>query len=968
MERLEQFKKWLKQNKKIKNKKAKQIADSFEQVEHWIADTYKKSIFSVDSIQEFTETLKVVDFTECDDIENSNIFNRYKSQYEEFLKTSASVQRKNIEIKKVVLEENKKEIVEINPQEETLFEPKEKELPIENVEVDNTNQEDKEQKPTYAGLSDEIKLIKDNLYQRLELKKIESNISKTNLLTTDVVSFDMLNNTLYYSEDNNDMYKPTAIFFAEGDKFYRVDNKAIANNLQTYSLFDAFRKKNNTQVYTAINRIINDAIKSIECIANNLIYYIPDVLDEFQKDLRRTMVVPGIKAFPMPRSIATMLYYQNNNFENFKPYEKIAVIDMDGNESSVVNIEVKQDKQTRKLVFVRKGIQKINIEKNYESFCRDYLNHYNNKYYLGLSEHRIDEIISMHLMDNVFENKTSFDYFDKDEIVKIQFDEYIFASLKKEYEKYIKELIKSLPASNKAKVIFSILSDHENGYINFKKILGITREIDRRIKMHEPLWEEYLPKLQLRVVKNGRYDFVNLISGNNTTISVNTVLDSEHVFENVEPLFIPKNEEKITLPLIKDSFSKLNSEKLACFTSKKILPLSEDTKVDLKVYYKYGDENSYRIVAVPHADNPNAFSGELPMEWIDATPLSNDKYPEFMDNQVDMDDFDNAYSHMMFDFDKMLQKIERIERGDYYELNKSQKNYLSKTVMFDRFALILYKKFTVQISEDSEKYSKYREIIEMASKIFNKYDQYYISEDNYLNMSIGVAPKDVQYRFEYDSRYFLCNSGTLLREHKDTIMRMIEDAETGRYRDVLDFVIFMSREKDTLPPQAYKLIEKAFIEAKDDKEIIARIRNVSAVCWYSSEWIKSLYQNSEKTINILIDFISNYILKIEKKDVSENAKGYFFKTLGELFEVLLCICRLKEINPLILDVNDYKTKELVNHIIRINSWLPESVDIRCRIQANLENKKELYNTCDLCYMLIKCLTGDEKLTLLSFKE
>ena len=149
----------------------------------------------------------------------------------------------------------------------------------------------------------------------------------------------------------------------------------------------------------------------------------------------------------------------------------------------------------------------------------------------------------MHLMDNVFENKTSFDYFDKDEIVKIQFDEYIFASLKKEYEKYIKELIKSLPASNKAKVIFSILSDHENGYINFKKILGITREIDRRIKMHEPLWEEYLPKLQLRIVKNGRYDFVNLISGNNTTISANTVLDSEHVFENVEPLFIPKNEE-----------------------------------------------------------------------------------------------------------------------------------------------------------------------------------------------------------------------------------------------------------------------------------------------------------------------------------------------------------------------------------------------------------------------------------------
>ena len=70
-------------------------------------------------------------------------------------------------------------------------------------------------------------------------------------------------------------------------------------------------------------------------------------------------------------------------------------------------------------------------------------------------------------------------------------------------------------------------------------------------------------------------------------------------------------------------------------------------------------------------------------------------------------------------------------------------------------------------------------------------------------MSIGVAPKDVQYRFEYDSRYFLCNSGTLLREHKDTIMRMIEDAETGRYRDVLDFVDLVNEE----PPYGVSMVD-----------------------------------------------------------------------------------------------------------------------------------------------------------------
>lgn len=955
MERLEQFKKWLKQNKKIKNKKAKQIADSFEQVAHWVADTYAKSIFSVDSIQEFTETLKMVDFTECDDIENSNIFNRYKSQYEEFLKTSASVQRKNIEIKKVILEENKKEIVEINPQAETLFEPEEKELPIENIEVDNTNQEDKEQKATYVGLSDEIKLIKDNLYQRLELKKNEPNISKTNLLTSDVVSFDMLNNTLYYSEDNNDMYKPTAIFFAEGDKFYRVDDKAIANNLQTYSLFDAFRKKNNTQVYTAINRIINDSIKSIECIANNLIYYIPDVLDEFQKDLRRTMVVPGIKAFPMPRSIATMLYYQNNNFENFKPYENIAVIDMDGNESSVVNIEVKQDKQTRKLVFVRKGIQKINIEKNYESFCRDYLNHYNNKYYLGLSEHRIDEIISMHLMDNVFENKTSFDYFDKDEIVKIQFDEYIFASLKKEYEKYIKELIKSLPTSNKAKVIFSILSDHENGYINFKKILGITREIDRRIKMHEPLWEEYLPKLQLRIVKNGRYDFVNLISGNNTTISVNTVLDSEHVFGNVEPLFIPKNEEKITLPLIKDSFSKLNSEKLACFASKKILPLSEDTKVDLKVYYKYGDENSYRIVAVPHADNPNAFAGELPMEWIDATPLSNDKYPEFLDEQivVNEDDIKRISAHLNIVEDYLLKIVDG--NGSY--LDKTQKSVLTRTILFDPLSINLYKRFN---SIESIKSSK--EIKGIIYQLFNgglfdKLSTFYLTTDYdnaILNAVYNYDKRKIE-DFYHDVKYFLSNSGYLLLRKPAVIRKLQQENESQD-------LIYASRIVNDEIYDVLGYVCDAIIK-KCDKDVL---RAVSSVCWYDHNWIINIYRENPLVIKIMINSIYEYLQNTDEKLISSGK--FNSKILRDVLEVLLAICRLKEIEPTILDTNDGLTKDIVNRIISINNHLNKhKIPMDTRIKANL-NKGELYNTFDVIYMIIQCLTGSEKLTLLSFKD
>ena len=108
---------------------------------------------------------------------------------------------------------------------------------------------------------------------------------------------------------------------------------------------------------------------------------------------------------------------------------------------------------------------------------------------------------------------------------------------------------------------------------------------------------------------------------------------------------------------------------------------------------------------------------------------------------------------------------------------------------------------------------------------------------------------------------------------------------------------------------------------------------------------------------------------MQKTDEKLISSGKFnSKILRDVLEVLLAICRLKEIEPTILDTNDGLTKDIVNRIISINNHLNKhKIPMDTRIKANL-NKGELYKTFDVIYMIIQCLTGSEKLTLLSFKE
>lgn len=955
MERIEEFKKWLRTSRNYKSKKIKKIIDSFEFMDEFIRVHEGVSFFSLSSKDEITAFIERIKSAYIPDAVRSDIFFRYIDIYIRLIETLPSHKKRNAELPPT---DEKNPHIDTHS---TLTSA------ISNSEEKTDNEiELSHQKEVVKKSIDDTDIIKSLFMQLkdqvlLKIFKNESNESPRNSdpLIADAIAVDLINNTYIFRDSEKKIncgYCRTCFDNIDKEKNKKTgvflrNRKSEISNKNEYSLFSIFNSSSTkkTHAYNAVDLIINSLLSEINAKCTHLIYFVPDALDEFQKKLRQKMYVSGIKSFPMPRSVAAMLHCQKEKLfpANSNDY---AVIDLDGKESSTVTLFTKKNKESEREIFVRRGIAKRSIKLSYYSFCMSYLEKLDDKYYLDIDENTKNNLIDSRRMQQLFDTHEPIILCDEQAPIRILFDSTIYEELKKSYEieldKYIKD--NNLPVNTK--IIFSAIADRNNHFLSNSEIMSCFADVSTWLLTREPLWEEYLPKLKLRVKKDGEYAFIDLVD-EEKTVSVTKVLNEEIEIHVKERLVIPQNEKEVFLPLIKDTYGTINADQLARFTSESF-PLTEDKEVKLTIKYKYGNENSYALIAETLNDNSPM---EFHAEWVDTDLIDNDKYPEFLDEQVVLND--GEIKGISSQLNKVEEGLLKAVSGDDRCLNKTDKNFVTQTVLFDPLSINLYKRFN---SIESLRSSKEIQCIIYQlfnGGLFDKLSTFYLTEDydNAILTAIYNYDRRKIEDFYHDVKYFLSNSGCLLLK-KPTIIKKLQ--QENEFQDL----IYASRIVNNETTAVLGYVCDAIIQ-KCDKDML---RAVSAVCWYDCNWIINIYREDPNAIEAMINGIYEYLHTIDEQSISR--EQFNPRILRDVLEVLLSICRLKKIDPKILDTNDGLTKDIVNRIITVNNLLNKHKKFMdTRIKSNL-NKGDLYKTFDVCYMIIQCLTGNEKLTLLSFHE
>lgn len=957
MTRIDEFSKWLRIRKKFKNKKAKKIISAFEYMEVAIEEIKQVSFLSFVNKEEVKSLVESVKSEYIEDAVQSDLFYRNIENYLSFLDTVpiyATLTNQNNIVKEESIEKEKVPDVA---------------HPVENTENGDNNvlEISSEDKSLTNPLQEKLLLIKETIDEKINIKSSQYEINYNSNDRKEIVKalgIDLVNNSFINLEKDVSINDASSCFrVVNDDELYIVDGKTEVADKAEYSLSSVFNLSNPIEknyAYDAIGVIVKDYVNSFKIGCKHLIYFIPDALDEFQKKLRQKMYVPGMKSFPVPRSIAAMVYLQNTLGLNAAETE-YTIVDLDGKESSTVKLFSKNDKRYSRKIFVRKNILKTNMDINYNTFCLTYLKKIEDKYLTEISDEKKSMLISSNRMRKLFEYKEPIIICDKYQPIRISFDSQIYDEIKKEYELLINKYVKDNKLTNNTRIIFSVIADTQNQYLSFKDIMLSFISLNNWLVNREPLWEEYLPELKLQIInEHGAPDFISLIGKEKRVyISDSSTGDEEITFSVDKILTLNASEaEKTELPLIKDAQSKLNSNKTACFNHGII---EEPVKVKLEVSYHYGDEDSIQIVAreVECLDNTNEKKLILKNEWEDTDELPNDKYPEFLAEQNLLSPNEVAYVSNglknIADSVNSFYNFDKLEQLEYYE---KKDNRIAKLKLYNTISINTYKKFTnkenLNIDEVKNVLIRFKKTIymDLIKLVIDK-------ERSELYQRLELrCDKSVLQQFVRDTLFFVCNSGCLInRELIDYLMSE---------KDIQN-LIYASRTIDNNDLGIFDIIAEGLRDSADEY-----IRTISAVCWQNKNWIVNLYHADKHVVDVLIDVIYDYLINFPDSKI----KTGNLVIIRDVLEVLLSISRLKEFDESILDCNDVKTKELVVRIIEINNLISERFDynmyeveasVRSRVKADLK-KDELIGVGDSCYMVIQTLTGQNKLTLLSFSE
>lgn len=963
-ERINKFKEWLLTEKQFAEKKADSICSLYQRMNDFLLskDKGKSNLFEINEVKTYNLvcnkwlTGKLISMTlKKDAVE----FVKYRKLYAEFLagdffaviemKEETSIATE--EVSEVESSETEEKIIEgtedLTSEEQPIVEEREESI----IEVKTFDQ------TIFDKCKEVVSVISTS-----ELPKNNQNIKEMG-----IVFFDIANECYRIDTEQNQKIIDINSYSIVHGKAFRHDDKYLgdfSDEVSTYKTIFRLSKDSSDRI---IEKSIKDSLTGYKVEYSYCL--LPDLLDDFNKEIKSQINYNGKKLFTIPKSVALLfsLVKKKRLLANREYY----VVDYDGDELSVTCLFTRED-EYKNIRIVRKGLHRTNYSYlNYTEIAKLYLEKYCKKYNVLLSEIQLKNIVESKAILRLCESKEPILISNADGYCSIKYDAIIYQQLKEEYFNDLHLLKDEIGANN----VFVINSFFESDY-NYLDLFDGCEEVHQRIMNNECLWEEYLPQLSLEVIENGRFEEIALIPENEYR-DVLKVLNSEEIIPVEGTVTLGAGKEQYRLPLKREIIGSVNSQKEACLKHT-AFPLSRNVQVRMEIRYKYGDEDSYKLIFYPLSDD--APFERIENAWEDVELIDEIATPKIESVSQEMPDREIEY--VINGVKQGIDRVDKIAKGwnCVREIIVNPHTKLKETQIFN----CLNKLYTPRRKFFSTYMCAHYEVKNVIKTMF---------ETNFLSNMYQIMTAQPNWRGLFGDEEYPVVKANIERILIDMgaiyALRVVDENAAELVNNIINYFLSNNKLWQLVPLSRCiekndrygifdHITERIIEKASNNKLDISDMRTISSNCWQSKEWMGNLFyaENGKDAVYYIIKRTTDYILAYDIDDIRCNS-DYNPRTIRDMLELLLCCTRaneylIKTANQVYFDPNSELVKNLIEKIKLIDYYMDEFSDnlskpFVSRLNANID-KKDLYRVNEITYMLIQTLSGKERIELIGFTE
>ena len=781
------------------------------------------------------------------------------------------------------------------------------------------------------------------------------------------LSFDIVTGR-YYDLNNNIIASPMASYaiYNNGDgsykKYPRTNNSFYYDdsNMPTQtSVVGAYYSDNDV-----VKKSLDDTFKTISQttidIDDKLLCVVPDTAGDFNDRIKIQIKSASARYVQVPRSVvAVYSYIELNKVRTEKEY---TIYDFDAEKLTKIIIRIEYDEENDTYNIVRYGrrIFSDGTTQGFSSIARMYIDEYIKKNGISVSDNIIKNLINTRDIYKIICDRQNILIKNKGQYITIKYDASIFKSI----VEHISSCIKN-DGGNNPIVIFAPRTDNKT-FVSVDDFAVGCQRVLKRIENKQVIYKEYLPELSLEVIRNGTFDVLELISKENPPQVITEASMDEEVnipIENGRFVFMA-GRDKLYCPLTREEFGESKKrDKLAMFYEPKIFPLKEPVEVELSLKYRYGDPDSYRLIATPI----NGEFDDISSQWCDETEriMGNEKIPEYTPQKIRNTDVDvNSI---------IMEAMSKMDSNWFYgkTANKGNPPFDKNDNWFALTDLIynvlnIQKQFASCDISDIDQYT-----LTNIKLLFAKLnDTYNNASDGYLNYGMcDFEPAQIE-QIKKNILNICSMLGMFLTEHMGldymiccSIIQNILDSNNPRY--ILQLSTYISRDDDEFC--VWDKIDEMLPELKGE-DLRHAIRTIGTVTWRNEDWIYQFGSTKRETIQSIIDTA----IEVCSSELKKIGTDYNPRKVRDMLEALLGIARLKKQNATVMEFmncNSKKIKEFVHNLKVMNNQMNVSrLKFPFISRIEMEVPENLRNVSSVVYPLIEILTDGNAVKLTGFTE
>lgn len=781
------------------------------------------------------------------------------------------------------------------------------------------------------------------------------------------LSFDIVTGR-YYDLNNNIIASPMATYaiYNNGDGTYKKYPRRINS-----FYYDDSNMPSQTSVVGAyyndsdvVKKSLDDTfeILSQSTVDNDdkFLCVVPDTAGDFNDRIKAQIKSASARYVQVPRSVvAVYSYIELNKIRTEKEY---TVYDFDAEKLTKIIIRIEYDEESDSYNIVRYGRRTFSdgTTHGFPSIAKMYIDEYVKQNGISVSDSIIKNLINTRDIYNIICGKQNILIKNKGQYITIRYDESIINSI----VEHISSCVSNDGGDNPI-IIFAPRTDNKNFVSVDDFVVGCQRVL-KRVENKQIIYKEYLPELSLEVIRNGTFDVLELISKKNPPQVITEASMDEEVnipIENGRFVFMA-GRDKLYCPLTREEFGgSKKRDKLAMFYEPKLFPLKEPVEVELSLKYRYGDPDSYRLIATPI----NGEFDDISSQWCDETEriMGNEKIPEYTPQKIRNIDIDvNSI---------IMKAMSKMEKNWFYGKTANKGN-----PPFDKydnwFALteLIYNILTIQKQfagcdiSDVDQYT----LTNIKLLLTKLNDTYNDASNGYLNDGMCDF-EPAQIRQIKNNILNICSMlGMFLTEHMGldymiccSIVQNILDSNNPQY--ILQLSTYISRDDDEFC--VWDKIDEMLPELKGE-HLRHAIRTIGTVTWRNEDWIYQFGSTKRETIQSIIDTAIGVCFS----ELDKIGTDYNPRKVRDMLEALLGIARLKKQNATVMEFmncNSKKIKEFVHSLKVMNNQMNVSrLKFPFKSRIEMEVPENLRNVSSVVYPLIEILTDGNAVKLTGFTE